>query len=379
MKNQKAEKEAHVILAGSEQNKDLLYATGFFAPDPFPFFQIGHRKYIIASDLEIGRARSEAEVQHILPMSKYAKRLKKRTGKPAGMGAILIEALKEKGVTRARVPHDFPVMVADRMRRAGIKVKPVMPPYWPDRVIKNEEEIAAVREAATLTGQAISLGIDQLRLAKPRAGKLWLNGKALTSEGVRYVVDSALMERGLEGRHTIVAGGEQACDPHNRGSGPLRAGWPVIFDVFPCMTKTGYHADISRTVIRGKPKKKQREMWEAVKEAQQLGCDRLKAGINAREVHTAIQEVFKSRGFETGEANGKMHGFFHGTGHGLGLDVHEPPRVSAFDETMKEGMIVTVEPGLYYPGVGGIRIEDDVVIRKDHAENLVDIEKFFEL
>jgi len=379
MKTRKAVKEAHVILAGSEQNKDLLYATGFFAPDPFPFFQIGWRKYIIASDLEIGRARSEAQVQAVLPMSKYAKRLKKRTGKPAGLGDILIEALKEKGVTQARVPHDFPVYTADRMRRAGIKVKPVMPPFWPDRVIKSEDEIAAVREAATLTGQAIRLGIDALRRSKPRRGRLWLNGKVLTSESVRTVVDSALMERGLEGRHTIVAGGEQACDPHNRGSGPLKAGWPVIFDVFPRSTKSGYHADISRTVIRGKPKKRQREMWEAVKEAQQLGCDRLKAGINAREIHVAIQEVFKARGFETGEANGKMHGFFHGTGHGLGLDVHEPPRVSAFDETMREGMIVTVEPGLYYPGVGGIRIEDDVVIRKDGTENLVDLEKVFEI
>ncbi len=377
--SKKAEKEAHVILAGSEQNKDLLYATRFFAPDPFPFFQIGWRKYIIASDLEIGRARSEAKVQSVLPMSKYAKRLKKRTGKPAGMADILIEALKEKGVTRARVPHDFPVFVADRMRRNGIRIKAVMPPFWPDRVIKNEDEIDAVREAARLTAEAIHLGIDQLRKSRPRAGKLYLNGKALTSESVRFVVDSALMERGLEGRHTIVAGGEQACDPHDRGSGPLRAGWPVIFDVFPCHTSSGYHADITRTVVRGKPSAKVKEMWEAVKEAQQLGCDRLKAGINAKEVHTAIKDVFKNRGFETGEANGKMHGFFHGTGHGVGLDVHEPPRIGGVDETMKEGMIVTVEPGLYYPGIGGIRIEDDVVIRRDHAENLVAIEKFFEV
>lgn len=376
MKKQ-AEKEAHVILAGSEQNKDLLYATGFFAPDPFPFFQIAHRKYIIASDLEIGRARSEANVTSVLSMSKYQKRLKKRTGKPAAMADVLIEALKEKGVTRARVPHDFPVLVADRMRRNGIRIKAVMPPYWPDRVIKSEAEIDAVREAARLTGEAIHLGINQLRESKPRAGKLWLNGNALTSESVRFVVDSALMERGLEGRHTIVAGGEQACDPHNRGSGPLRAGWPVIFDVFPCHTASGYHADITRTVVRGRPSKQVKAMWEAVKEGQQLGCDRLKAGVNGKDVHKAIQEVFKDHGFTTGEANGKMHGFFHGTGHGLGLDVHEPPRVGGVDETMKEGMIVTVEPGLYYPGVGGIRIEDDVAIRKDHAENLVGIEKFF--
>jgi Xaa-Pro aminopeptidase len=375
----KPEKEADVILAASEQQKDLLYATGFSAPDPFPFFQIKHRKYVMASDLEIGRARSEANVTSVLSTSKVGKRLKKRTGKAAGLGDILIEALKEKGVTKARVPHDFPVYTADRMRRAGIKVRPVLPPFFPERVIKSEEEIEAVREAATLTGQAIELGIDVLRRSSIKRGRLWLDGKMLTSESVRAVVDGALLTRGLQGQGTIVAGGEQACDPHNRGSGPLRAGWPVIFDVFPRSLKSGYHADISRTVIRGKPKKRQREMWEAVKEAQALGCDRLKDGVNAKEVHEAIQEIFKSRGFETGEANGKMHGFFHGTGHGLGLDVHEPPRVGGVDATMRAGMIVTVEPGLYYPGVGGIRIEDDVVIRKDGTENLVDIEKYFEL
>ena len=372
-------KEAHVILAASETSMDLFYATRFPAPDPFPFFEIGRKKFVMASDLEIGRARSVAEVDTVLSLSRYSKRLKKRGVKQPGLVEMLIEALREKKVNRARVPHDFPVYAADRMRRAGISVAPVMPPFWPQRILKTEAEIDAIREAARLTGEAIEIGIDLVRRSKPRGGKLFLDGKALTSERVRAAVDGALLERGLEGKNTIVAGGEQAVDPHDRGSGPLRANWPVIFDVFPRDTRTGYHADITRTVLRGRPSRRLLGMWEAVKDGQALGCEKIRAGVNGRDVHKAIKDLFEERGFETGEADGKMHGFFHGTGHGLGLDIHEPPRVSAVDETLKEGMVVTVEPGLYYPGVGGLRIEDDVAVRADHAENLVAIEKYFVL
>jgi Xaa-Pro aminopeptidase len=118
-------------------------------------------------------------------------------------------------------------------------------------------------------------------------------------------------------------------------------------------------------------------MWDAVYAGQALGCEKVAAGVNGREVHEAIQALFKARGFETGPVNGRMQGFYHGTGHGLGLDVHEPPRVGAADDTLEAGMVVTVEPGLYYPGIGGVRIEDDVVVREDGSENLVEIEKVF--
>ena len=353
--------------------------TRFAAPDPFPFFRIGWRSYVIASDLEIGRARKDATVRTVLPLSRYQKRLKKRGVADPRWPEVLVEALRERAVTNARVPADFPLLAADRMRKAGIRVDPKEGPFWPERVRKTEEEVAAIREAARLTGEAIELGIDAIRRSTPKRGRLVLGGAALTSEGVRTIIDIALMERGLEGRNTIVAGGEQAVDPHNRGSGPLRAGWPVILDVFPRSLASGYHADITRTVVRGRPKPRLRAMWEAVKEGQALGCDMAKAGTNGRDIHQAIHDVFTAHGFVTGPANGGMQGFFHGTGHGLGLDVHEPPRVTAVDETLEAGMVITIEPGLYYPGLGGIRIEDDIVVRKDGSENLVAIDKYFEV
>ncbi|MHC4860136.1 MAG: M24 family metallopeptidase, partial [Planctomycetota bacterium] len=190
MKKSRDGKEAHVILAAGETNMDLYYATGFSAPDPYSFFQVGWRRYLIASDLEIGRARSQSKVHTVLSLTKLQKRLKRRGVSEPGLTEALVEALRERGVRVARVPHDFPVYTADRMRRGGIRVKPVMPPFWPARVRKTEEEIEAIRDAARRTGEAIQEGIDAIRRAKPRAGKLRLDGNALTSERVRSIVDT---------------------------------------------------------------------------------------------------------------------------------------------------------------------------------------------
>lgn len=371
-RKKKAGREADVLLAGSETNMDMYWATRFPAPDPFPFFRVGGRKYLIASDLEIGRARANATVHHVLPLSRYQKRLKKGGTANPGMTDVLVAALLEKNVATARVPHDFPVMAADRMRSAGIDVTPVEPPFWPERATKTPDEVEAIRESARLTGEAIGAGIDLIRRSKPVRGTLRLDGRPLTSERVRGAIDDALRERGMEGRHTIVAGGEQGVDPHDRGSGPLPSGYPVIIDCFPRSLETGYHADITRTVFRGRPKPEHRRMWDAVEAAHALGCELTRAGAIGKELHAAVAKSMKDAGFETGPANGKMQGFFHGTGHGLGLDVHEVPFFSRSDAPFEAGMVITIEPGLYYPGLGGIRIEDDVLVLPDGHEILSD-------
>ena len=179
--------------------------------------------------------------------------------------------------------------------------------------------------------------------------------------------------------HTIVAGGNQGCDPHESGHGPLRAGQPIILDIFPRDNSTGYWGDITRTVVRGRASEAVKRLYAVVFRAQELAFRELRDGVNGREIHEGILRLFRENGFATSRRDGRMQGFFHGTGHGLGLEIHEPPRVSAVDAKLRAGHVVTVEPGLYYWGVGGVRLEDVAVIQARGARNLTRFPKILEI
>src|SRR2546421_11370302 len=214
-----------------------------------------------------------------------------------------------------------------------------------------------------ITETGMARAIDVLSASKPGAGKkLKWSGKTLTSEILRAEIDSAILRAGGIPTNTIVAGGDQACDPHEGGFGPLRADSLIILDIFPRDGKTGYWGDMTRTVVRGRASEQQRKLWEAVKAGQRLALKRIKAGVDGVSIHLAITELFERRGFPTEVRNGRRVGFFHGTGHGLGLEIHEYPRLQKV--VLKDRQVVTVEPGLYYPGLGGVRHEDVVVVTK---------------
>jgi Xaa-Pro aminopeptidase len=176
-----------------------------------------------------------------------------------------------------------------------------------------------------------------------------------------------------------VAGGDQACDPHDEGSGPLPAHRSIIFDVFPRSAATRYFADMSRTVIRGTASPELKRLYQAVKDAQEEAITRVRPGADGTKIHQGICDRFDAAGYATGLVNGRMQGYFHGTGHGVGLDIHEHPRISRNGSILQEGEVVTVEPGLYYPGLGAVRIEDMVLVTRDGCRNLTNYPKTFEL
>jgi Xaa-Pro aminopeptidase len=202
-----------------------------------------------------------------------------------------------------------------------------------------------------------------LRASRPRRGRLVHQGGTLTSERLRAAVETACIEAGSVSMSTIVAGGDQACDPHEQGSGPLRPDELIIVDVFPRVTATGYFGDMTRTFLRGRASESQRSLVAAVRAAQLAALRTVKAGVPGSAVHRKVEETFAARGFKTRRLARGSVGFFHGTGHGVGLEIHEPPRMNATTHTpLKNGTVVTVEPGLYYPGLGGCRIEDVVQV-----------------
>ncbi len=376
-----ADTTARLIIAASEQDANLYYAARFLAPDPFIFLQVNGRRMLLMSDLEVDRARQQARVDEVLSISKLQAELQQGgTAEPTTID--LVDAvLKRHQVRRVEVPGTFGVLYADRLRQRGYELLPRPEPFFEERLVKSDEEIGWITEALRATEEAVECAIGVIRESDIATdGMLTVRGQPLTAEMIKQVINVKLLERECIGQHTIVACGMQGCDPHNKGSGPLWAHQPIILDVFPRSERTRYFADLTRTVVRGRASDMIRRMYDAVAEGQEIAFRQIRDGADGKAIHMAIMQRFEDLGFHTGERDGRMQGFFHGTGHGVGLDIHEPPRISGGGQILRAGHAVTVEPGLYYTEAGGgIRLEDLVVVTPTGCRNLTQIPKVLEV
>jgi Xaa-Pro aminopeptidase len=370
---------ATLFIAASELDSNLYYATKFIAPDPFIYMEVKGERLLVMSDLEMDRAKTQAIADRVLSYSELEKNAKAQKIKDPTTVDIVHLVLKEAKIRQLLVPANFPFIYATRLQELGYSLKPKRDPFYEQRVIKTAEEVASIEAAQRATEEAVAAAHTVLRQTTIRDHVLWLEGDCLTSERIKQLINVKLMERGCIAQHTIVAGGEQACDPHNEGSGPLPADRSIIFDVFPRSATTRYFADMSRTVIRGTASPELKRLYQTVKDAQEDAIDKIKDGADGMKIHQGICARFEKAGYRTGLVNGRMQGYFHGTGHGVGLDIHEAPRISRTGSLLQEGHVVTVEPGLYYPGLGAVRIEDMVLVTKDGCRNLTDFPKVFEL
>ena len=357
--------------AASERDADMRYATRFLAPDPFLWFVARGKRVIVVNELEFDRARREARADVILGFSEVAAPLRKKLGRAPRAAELCAAVLKRHGVRSALVSPDFPLGMARALARLGVRVAPRDGGLFPEREIKTAAEVRQVRAALRVASALVGRAADLIRRARPRKGRrLWLGGAPLTSERVQAEVRREAARCGYEAPHPIVAGGVQGCDPHERGHGPLRAGELIVLDIFPRDLASGYHGDMTRTVVRGRASEAQRKLHDAVRRAQSLAFGLIRAGADGMKIHARVQDFFETLGYRTGVANGRHEGFFHGTGHGLGLEVHEAPRISRVSCRLRAGHVVTVEPGLYYASVGGVRLEDVVLVRHSGAERL---------
>jgi Xaa-Pro aminopeptidase len=371
--------QAILLVAASEGDANMLYAVGFFVPDPFIFFQHKEKKFAVLSDLEIDRAKKQAQVHRVLSLSVYQRKLR-QLGKPAAMIDVLDLIFRERGIRSLIVPANFSALLSDQLRAKGYSVQIKRDPFWPERETKNRVEVAQITESLRIARLGLEAGIRMLKRTRTkRDGYLYLNGTRLTSEMLKTAVNTTIMAQGWLPSHTIISSGNQCVDPHHEGSGPIKANTSIIFDIFPRSQHNGYFGDLSRTVVRGRASDKLKEIYATVQAGQQIGYEQIRHGVNGKEVHQNILALFESRGFHTGRINGRMQGFFHGTGHGLGLDIHEPPRIAPVDAMLRTGHVVTVEPGLYYLGIGGVRLEDVVVVTAKGNRNLTDCPQFLEI
>jgi Xaa-Pro aminopeptidase len=370
---------ATLMIAASETDSNLYYATRFIAPDPFIFLEVKGRRLLVMSDLEMDRARSQASAAEVLSYSELERQAKAQGTAAPGSVDVIHLVLQRHGIKQLLVPGNFPFGHAVKLQTLGYQLETRREPFYESRAVKTPEEIRCIEEAQRATEAAVAVAHEALRAATIQRDVLWLDGAPLTSERIKKTINVTLMERECVAQHTIVAGGDQACDPHDEGSGPLPAHRSIIFDVFPRSATTRYFADMSRTVLRGTASAELKRLYQTVKDAQEEAITKVKAGADGTKIHQGICDRFEQAGYKTGLVNGRMQGYFHGTGHGVGLDIHEHPRISRNGSILQEGEVVTVEPGLYYPGLGAVRIEDMVLVTRDGCRNLTNYPKELEL
>lgn len=366
-----SKKSAPLLYSSSEASPDVLYFGQFFCPDPFISLQVGKKKIALLNKLEYSRGLKESAFDIILPLEDWAKKSKKTFPKvasgPAQWICLLAKHFKLKSF---KVHNNFPSGLLIQLQKAKIKVEVVEGALFPERYIKTEKEIKWITQALKITAGALGVAEKILKASKINKGYIHYEGKKLTAERLRFFMDSYCLEQGAVAQHTIVAGGPQGCDPHCMGSGPLKANELIVVDVFPRVTKTGFYGDMTRTFLKGKPTAAQRLLYKAVHEAQKKAMAAIKHKAEGKAVHKAAADYFEAKGYKTENIKSINQGFIHGTGHGLGLDLHEDLRINTNGDKLKSGHVFTVEPGLYYPKIGGVRIEDVVEVTQSGYNKL---------
>lgn len=373
VERRKAKKHPPAILqyADSHSSADQLYFSGFVVSDPFVTMRVAGKKIGVLGALEWGRALKESTLDEVLALEAWEDRARKKFGsEKAPIAEVIATLARSLRVGRFSVASGFPHGLALRLTELGLSLEPVDGPLFPQREIKSDDEAMAIAAGNRCSAAGIAAAEDQLRRAFVRRGRLFLDGRALTSERLREAVEIACLRAGGVSQGAIAAGGDQACDPHCLGSGPLRAGELIIVDVFPRMTTSGYFGDMTRTFLKGAPSDAQLRLVDTVRKAQREAMKTIKAGVHGLAVHRRVVRFFAAAGYETKRGASGSSGFFHGTGHGLGLEVHERPNLGRSGTRLRKGAVVTVEPGLYYPGLGGCRIEDVVQVETSGVRRL---------
>lgn len=365
-----------LLVEGAGLCADLIYRSGFHPVDPVVFLDAGPERTLVVPMLEYSRAREEARGVRVM--------LPEDLGVPPdqlrSLSGWALQLLRLRKVNHVQVGTFFPASVMRKLEENNVQVTIAPGAMYPERAIKSLDEIKKITASQRAAVSALRCGHRVLQEAViGRNGWLRWHGKPLTSEILRGVIDAELLRLGCIARDTIVAGGAQAADPHERGHGPLRAGTSIVFDIFPQHKRSGYWGDITRTFCKGAPSPALARMYQTVLRAQKMALSAIRVGANGKDIHARVAAFFEQAGYPTRVKDGVVRGFFHGTGHGVGLDIHEAPSISRADVNLVEGHVVTVEPGLYDPDIGGVRIEDTVLVSKRGAKILASYPKVFEV
>lgn len=339
---------------------EIQHRTGLTAPDAFiylypeggqPTVYFDAREFDVKKQ-ELKKLKNNVVIKRLEP---YVQKVK---GKPANtLAALVLSMLKEYKVKKVRISPTLGYEIARGLQEAGIQLE--IYSYEAERERKTKQEIKHLISAQRVNETAFDLAWKILAESKIVKNRIIYKEEILTSERLKSIIRKHFLEKGYDCPDgIIVASGKQTARPHDEGSGPILPNQLIIIDIFPRSEATGYVADMTRTFVKGKPSEKMKRLYRDVEKVQREIADSIKAGDSCSAVHKATVVAFKKLGHQTSP----QKGFMHGTGHAIGLQVHEGPRLSSLSHRIIEpGMVLTVEPGLYYPGIGGVRIEDVVI------------------
>jgi len=369
-------KTALMLIGTSASCPDIEYLAGFRAVDPILLCRRGGRIHLVVPEMEADRAERAGDGIEVLT-PRMLRRGRRRARGARGWAVAVARKLE---LTAVRVPSGFPHGVARALTRAGVRVIVLRGDACPERAVKTAAEWRHIRDAqqaAVIAMRAAVAAVAETGIG--RDGRLNRGGETLTAGALRALINRTLLEHHCICTATIVAGGVQGADPHEIGAGPLRAHEPIVIDIFPQHQVHGYCGDLTRTIVRGRAPDTVRRMYAAVRAAQNAALDRLRAGASGDAVHRAAADTFVKRRFD-GSGRGRNRArFIHGTGHGVGLAVHESPRVSPGGGVLEAGNVVTIEPGLYDREIGGVRLEDTVLVTDSGWKPSVPCEKRLEV
>jgi Xaa-Pro aminopeptidase len=367
-----------LIYGDTIRSPELRHEVPLPIADAFLYAEKGDRRIAVIHSLEIPRVREDAPEVEILALEELGSDELFSQGLQGWevMLELAVRACRNLGIERATVPESFPVGHADHLRANGIELVVDRDLFDNRRRAKNETEIAGIRKAQKACEAALDAARELLRRAQPNGAGLEVDGEPLTCDRLKREIEDVFADHDVEGSEMIVSHGPQTAVGHNMGSGQIAAGEPIVFDLFPRDKATGCYADMTRTYVVGEPSDEVKEWHRLVMEALETSTAAVKPGVNGRELFEGVCEIFHDAGYKT-----QLHkepgevledGFFHGLGHGVGLEVHELPSMGRIGHDLIPGDVVTVEPGLYKSGHGGLRLEDLVLVTTDGHEVLTD-------
>jgi len=366
--------DALLIYADSFRSADMRHAVPLGVPDPFLYAEQNGSRHVFVSSMEAARVRELGLFDVHAPEELGSDELMASGIDRRELDAQLaLRAVGSLGLKRASVPANFPVWLADRLRAGGVELDVDQELFDDRRRAKTEAQLAGMTRAQRAAEAAMDACRVLLRRAEIHGDELLLDGEQLTVERVKADLNLVFAAHDTTADEYIVAPGAQGAVGHDMGSGPIRPGSPLVVDIFPRDNASGVYTDMTRTFVVGDVPEDVREWHRLCKEALDAAVADIRAGVEARSVFDHTCDIFEAAGEPTQRTKKPgeelANGFFHGLGHGVGLEVHEAPSMGRLaNKTLVAGDVVTVEPGLYRAGYGGVRLEDIVLVADDGAE-----------